>query len=115
MERILILDFGASRRCDDPATSFWKSGMRISDEDLEAMEPGQASCTDAELTVTLANGQIVTPLWWYPRLLKATPRQRAHYELSPFGLHWPDIDEDLSIEGMLVGSRAPGARQPEPA
>lgn len=90
--------------------------MRISDRELEAMEPVRAACSDAELTVTLANGQkIVTPLWWYPRLLKATPRQRSNYELSPFGVHWPDIDEDLSIEGMLVGSKAPGARQPEPA
>lgn len=90
--------------------------MRISDEDLEAMEPVQATCTDAELIVTLANGQkVVTPLWWYPRLLQATPAQRASYELSPFGVHWPEIDEDLSIEGMLVGSRAPGARQPAPA
>jgi hypothetical protein len=51
----------------------------------------------------------------YPRLLQATPAQRASYELSPFGVHWPEIDEDLSIEGMLVGSRAPGARQPAPA
>ena len=46
--------------------------MRISDDELEAMEPVNAACTDAELTVTLANGQKVgTPLWWYPRLLKA--------------------------------------------
>ncbi len=90
--------------------------MRISDEDLEAMEPVQATCSETELIVTLANGQkIVTPLWWYPRLLKATARQRANCELSPFGVHWPEIDEDLSIEGMLVGSKAPGARQPEPA
>jgi Protein of unknown function (DUF2442) len=90
--------------------------MRISGEDLEAMEPVQATCTTAELIVTLANGQkIVTPLWWYPRLLSATAAQRANYELSPFGVHWPEIDEDLSIEGMLVGSRAPGAKQPEPA
>jgi Protein of unknown function (DUF2442) len=90
--------------------------MRISDEDLEAMEPVQASCTDTELIVTLANGQkIVTPLWWYPRLLNATSGQRANYELSPFGVHWPDVDEDLSIEGMLVGSKAVGAKQPEPA
>jgi Protein of unknown function (DUF2442) len=90
--------------------------MRTSDEELEATEPVHAQSTDAELIVTLANGQkVVTPLWWYPRLLDATPEQRAKHELSPFGVHWPDVDEDLSIEGMLVGSRAPGARQPEPA
>jgi hypothetical protein len=90
--------------------------MRISDDELETMEPINAACTDAELSVTLANGQkVVTPLWWYPCLLNATPAQRAHFELPPFGVHWPEIDEDLSVEGMLVGSKAPGARQPEPA
>jgi hypothetical protein len=86
--------------------------MRISDDELDALEPVNAACTDAELIVTLANGQkVVTPLWWYPRLLNATPAQRANFELSPFGVHWPEMDEDL--EGMLVGSKAPGARQPE--
>ena len=48
--------------------------MRISEEELEAMEPVHAACTETELVVTLANGQkVVTPLWWYPRLLDATP------------------------------------------
>ena len=89
---------------------------RVSEHEHEALEPVHAACRGAELTVTLANGQkIVTPLWWYPRLLGATAQQRAKYELSPSGVHWPDIDEDLSIEGMLVGSRAPDAKQPEPA
>ena len=90
--------------------------MHISDDELEAMEPIHAACTDTELTVTLANGQkVVTPLWWYPRLLAATAGQRANYELSPFGVHWPEVDEDLSVEGMLTGCKAPGAREPEPA
>ena len=45
--------------------------MRISEEELEAMEPVHAACTETELVVTLANGQkVVTPLWWYPRLLR---------------------------------------------
>ena len=88
--------------------------MNISDHELEAMEPVHAACTDTELIVTLAGGQkIVTPLWWYPRLLEATPAQRARYELSPFGVHWPEVDEDLSVEGMLLGSKAPGAKEPE--
>jgi hypothetical protein len=93
-----------------------KNGMHTSDEELEAMEPVHAPCTDSELVVTLANGQkVVTALWWCPRLLDAPPEQHAKYEMSPFGLHWPDVDEDLRIEGMLVGSRTPRARQPEPA
>ena len=90
--------------------------MHVSDDELEAMEPIHAACTDTELTVALANGQkIVTPLWWYPRLLGATTKQRASYELSPFGVHWPEVDEDLSVEGMLTGCKAPGAKEPEPA
>jgi hypothetical protein len=90
--------------------------MTISDEELEALEPVHAQCTAMELAVTLANGQkIMTPLWWYPRLNAATPEQRARYELSPFGVHWPEVDEDLSIDGMLKGAKAPGAKQPQPA
>jgi hypothetical protein len=86
------------------------------DDDLEAMEPVHAVCSDTELTVTLKDGRrISTPLWWYPRLFNATPDQRATYELSPFGVHWPEIDEDLSVAGMLRGAKAPGAREPAPA
>ena len=86
----------------------------VADDDLEATEPQQVLCSDAELTVTLRDGRrITTPLWWYPRLLKATPQQRARYELSPFGIHWPEIDEDLSVGGMLRGAKAPGAKEPE--
>ena len=63
--------------------------------------------TATELVVTLADGRkIVTPLDWYPRLRSATPEQRANYEIMPMGIHWPDIDEDLGIAGMLKGQRA---------
>jgi hypothetical protein len=90
--------------------------MNISDDEQGMLEPVHALCTDTELIVTLAGGQkIVTPLRWYPRLLQASAKQRARYELSPFGVHWPEIDEDLSVQGMLRGAKAPGARQPEPA
>ena len=41
------------------------------------------------------------PLKWFPRLENAPEKQRKHFELSPFGIHWPDIDEDLSYEGFL--------------
>lgn len=89
--------------------------MPTSDEPAGPMEPVAVLCTRDELIVTLAQGQkIVTPLWWYPRLLRASPKERRHVELSAFGIHWPELDEDLSIEGMLAGRMAPGARQPEP-
>lgn len=70
---------------------------------------------DAEsLTVSLADGRrISAPLAWYPRLLNATPEQRSNWQVcgGGYGIHWPDVDEDLSTEGLLRGSPAPGARQ----
>jgi Protein of unknown function (DUF2442) len=84
------------------------------DDDLDATEPQQVLCSATELTITLKDGRkITTPFWWYPRLPKATPKQRANYELWPFGVHWPDIDEDLSVAGMLRSAKAPGAKEPE--
>ena len=63
--------------------------------------------TATELVVTLADGRrITTPLDWYPRLLRASAAERQNYEIMPMGIHWPAIDEDLSIAGMLKGRRA---------
>lgn len=52
------------------------------------------------------------PLALYPRLLNATPEERGNWELlgGGIGIHWPDVDEDLSVEGMLRGARSPEAR-----
>ena len=67
---------------------------------------------DAErLTVDLMDGRsIAVPLAWYPRLLAATPDQRANWQIAGggYGIHWPEIDEDLSTDGLLRG--APAAR-----
>ena len=63
--------------------------------------------TATELVVTLADGRrIATPLDWYPRLESAAPSDRAKYEIMPMGIHWPSLDEDLSIAGMLKGRGA---------
>ena len=65
---------------------------------------------DDRLIVDLADGRtIAVPVAWYPRLADATPAQRAHWEIAGggFGIHWPDIDEDLSTEGLLRGAPAP--------
>ena len=73
--------------------------------------------SDEELIVGLMDGRkISAPLWWYPRLARATPAQRARWELcgAGFGIHWPDIDEDLSTEGLLAGAPAPGVRRSQP-
>ena len=64
------------------------------------------------LSVDLADGRTITvPLAWYPRLLHATAAQRAKWNIvgGGYGIHWPDIDEDLSTEGLLRGVPAPGA------
>lgn len=61
-------------------------------------------------TVELMDGRsITTPLVWFPRLLHATPDQRRNWKLSGagYGIHWPDVDEDLSTEGLLRGAPAP--------
>lgn len=54
--------------------------------------------------VNLDDGRTLgVPLAWFPRLLHATPEQRAQVELSRSGLHWEEIDEDISIAGLLAG------------
>ena len=66
--------------------------------------------TDDAISVDLADGRTISvPLAWYPRLLDATPEQRQRWEIAGagYGIHWPDIDEDLSTEGLLRGAPAP--------
>lgn len=69
-------------------------------------------CDDASLIVDLMDGRTISvPLAWYPRLAKASTEQRENWELAGggFGIHWPDIDEDLNSEGLLRGAPAPKA------
>ena len=94
--------------------SFWKLGMTTSPP-----KPGErvvdVRFNDDTLSVDLADGRTITvPLAWYPRLLDATPAQRTNWRLcgGGFGIHWPEIDEDLSTQGMLEGAPAP--RRPGP-
>ena len=71
------------------------------------------SLSEDELTVALADGRrISVPLAWYPRLLHASPEQRAKWELlgDGEGIRWPDVDEGLSVAGILRGTPAPRAR-----
>src|SRR5436309_13942501 len=62
-------------------------------------------CTDDELIVTLVDGRRVSaPLAWFPRLLRATPKQRANWRLigRGIGIHWDDVDEDISVRSLLA-------------
>ena len=69
-------------------------------------------CSEDTLCVDLADGRSLSvPLAWFPKLLHATAEQRQRWELAGagFGIHWPELDEDLSSEGLLRG--APASRQ----
>ena len=82
------------------------------DTDLRVMD---VHVDNDRLVVDLMDGRVIAvPLAWYPRLANATPAQRANWEIAGggYGIHWPDIDEDLSTEGLLRGARAPRPRQP---
>ena len=65
--------------------------------------------TDDGLTVDLADGRTITvPLAWYPRLLQASPAERVNWRFvgDRQGIHWADLDEDISVEGLLAGKRS---------
>jgi hypothetical protein len=71
------------------------------------------SFTEETISVDLMDGRAITvPLVWYPKLLNATSEQRLKWEPcgGGYGIHWEEIDEDLSTEGMLRGAPAPKAK-----
>lgn len=68
--------------------------------------------SDEALVVTLRDGRrISAPLTWFPRLQRASVAQRQDWKLAGggYGIHWPQVDEDLSVDGLLRGEAAPGA------
>ena len=81
-------------------TSEPKAGERVMD----------VRVTDDTISVDLYDGRTITvPLAWYPRLLHATRAQRANWLIAGagYGIHWPDVDEDLTAQGLLQGAPAP--------
>jgi hypothetical protein len=65
--------------------------------------------SEDSMTVQLDDGRALSvPLVWYPRLLEGTVEERNRYELigNSGGIHWPDLDEDISVEGLLAGRRS---------
>ena len=72
------------------------------------------TATEDTLTVDLTDGRTIsTPLVWYPRLVHATPLERNNWELLAAGrhIHWPDLDEDLSVESLLAGRKSGEGRK----
>ena len=85
----------------------------MNDKPRKEDRPVNLSIEDGNLHVQLQDGpEITTPLEWYPSLMNATPEQQANVEMGLSGIHWPDLDEDLSIAGMLRGIRPPQCNQP---
>lgn len=77
--------------------------------DISQARAQGVSLTEDTLVVELIDGRTITvPLTWYPRLAHGTPAERANWRLigEGEGLHWPELDEDISVEGLLAGRRS---------
>jgi hypothetical protein len=83
--------------------------MNTSVNELQTAKVLEVNVTDDTLTVDLADGRTLSvPLAWYPRLLHGTPEERRNWRLigNGVGIHWPELDEDISTEGLLLGKRS---------
>ena len=82
--------------------------MASSNSDLELnVRATGVVVTDQIITVDLDDGRsVVVPTVWYPRLSYATRKERLNYEISPFGIEWPDVEADFSIRGILLGRKS---------
>jgi hypothetical protein len=69
----------------------------------------RVSVSDDTLTVDLEDGRTISvPIVWYPRLAYATPKERNNFEIAGagYGIHWPDLDEDIGVDGLLQGKKS---------
>lgn len=83
--------------------------MIISPTEFSVPNIQGVSLTDESLIVELEDGRTLTaPLCWFPRISHATPEERANWRLigPGIGIHWEDIDEDVSVESLLLGKRS---------
>jgi hypothetical protein len=83
--------------------------MSILASEIQIAKAQQVSVTEDTLSVDLTDGRTISvPLAWYPRLLYGKPAERNNWRLigQGEGIHWPDLDEDLSVEGLLAGRRS---------
>ena len=79
---------------------------------LAQAEVMSACVTDDELTVNLGDGRTISvPVLWFPRLAYGTPAERDHFEIKRQGIHWPDLDEDVSVRTLLLGRGLGESRQ----
>lgn len=80
--------------------------MHTSVSEIHVPNAENVSLTEDTLMVDLSDGRTISvPLTWFPRLVQASPRERNNWRLigQGQGIHWEDIDEDISVEGLLAG------------
>jgi hypothetical protein len=80
--------------------------MSISTNEIEVPNADNVTITEDTLSVDLSDGRTISvPLAWFPRLLQSTPEERNNWRLigKGHGIHWEEIDEDISVEGLLTG------------
>jgi hypothetical protein len=88
------------------SVSCWRLGMSSSAVEITLPRAVAVEAGERALTFTLSDGRSITiPLDWYPRLVEATPAERANWRLigTGEGVHWPDLDEDISVESVVRG------------
>lgn len=77
--------------------------------DIQDLRAQEVEVKEDTLVVSLTDGRVISvPLAWFPRLWYGTPQERVNFEIIGDGnyIHWPDLDEDLSISGILAGRRS---------
>ena len=105
LRRLYAEAFGAGQ-LEDRTEGVIDSNSPPSYRTIEVPEAIAIKVTDESLTAELSDGRTISvPLAWYPRLVHAIQEERDNWELigTGVGIHWPDLDEDISIEGFLAG------------
>lgn len=95
--------------CNSTQRNYERHGMTSSPLELRQVVARNIRVADEALVVDLADGRTLSvPLVWYPRLAHGTPTERANWRLigRGEGIHWPQLDEDISVEGLLAGRRS---------
>ena len=85
------------------------NGIPSAAETLALARVAHVTIDDDTLTVDLEDGRTISvPIGWYPRLTHGSPTERANFQISSagYGIHWPDLDEDIGVEGLLFGKKS---------
>jgi hypothetical protein len=85
------------------------NGMPFAAKNLVLAKVSQVAVTEDALSLDLEDGRtIAVPIGWFPRLAHGTPVERANFQISGagYGIHWPDLDVDIGVEGLLLGKKS---------